>query len=126
MRAVCDFRPDSGMRAARELLGSAHPPDALFCVNDQMAIAAMEVAKHEFGLRIGDDISIIGFDDTGMSAWPSFSLTTYSQPAEHLATQTIALLARLMETPDAGASHIVVPGDLIIRKSARIPKSWSR
>lgn len=124
VRAVSNYRPESGMAAARSLLGVKAPPNALFCVNDQMAMAAMEVARHEFGLRIGQDISIVGFDDTGLSAWPSFSLTTYSQPAAQLAASTMALLGNVMEQADAPIEHVIVPGQLIIRTSARIPAGY--
>jgi DNA-binding LacI/PurR family transcriptional regulator len=125
VRAVSNYRPESGMAAARSLLNLESPPDALFCVNDQMAIAAMEVARHEFGLRIGQDISIVGFDNTGLSAWPSFSLTTYSQPAEQLAANTMALLEKAIEQGDTPIEHIIVPGELIVRTSTRIPDGFS-
>ncbi|MFT4077403.1 MAG: LacI family DNA-binding transcriptional regulator [Asticcacaulis sp.] len=125
VRAISNYRPESGMTAARHLLASPTPPDALFCVNDQMAIAAMEVARHEFGLEVGRDISIVGFDNTAMSAWPSFSLTTYSQPADQLVASTMTLLEAVMERTDAPIEHVIVPGQLIVRTSARLPNGFS-
>ena len=125
VRTVSDYRPTSGMLAARDILSLPEAPDALFCVNDQIAIAAMEVAKHEFGLQVGEDISIVGFDDIGISAMPSVALTTYSQPADLLAQTTIDLLLRALETGVTHPEHIVVPGQLIVRSSARLPKGYS-
>lgn len=126
LRAVSDYRPESGMAAARTLLSAKDRPDALFCVNDQIAMAAMEVARHEFGLDVGRDISIVGFDDIGLSAWPGVSLTTYSQPVDDLAIQTMALLERGLGTGETSSHHIVVPGKLIIRTSARVPVGFAR
>lgn len=121
MRAVSQFQPGLAMQATRDLLKRPDAPDALFCVNDHMALAAMDVARHEFGLEVGKDISIIGFDNIGLSAWPSFGLTTYSQPVDRLVAETMALLTEAMADANALPRKIMVGGELIVRTSARLP-----
>src|SRR3546814_17123752 len=79
---VCSSDLEGATEAARALFKRRSRPDAIFCANDHMALAAIEVARSEFGLEVGRDVSIIGFDDIAMAAWPSHSLTPYSQPTK--------------------------------------------
>lgn len=73
------FTYRSGLLAARSLLAQAQPPTAIFCSNDDMAAAAVAVA-HGLGLRVPEDVSVAGFDDTPVATtiWPE--LTTVHQP----------------------------------------------
>ncbi len=113
--AVGHYQRAGAMAAARQLLASAHPPDAIFCANDHMAIATIEVAQAEFGLVIGRDLGVAGFDDIDLASWPSFRLTTYSQPIEAM---TDAVVARLLDAPDAHRDpHAVIGGALCVRRS---------
>lgn len=116
-RAVGHFERQGGIEAARQLLGNPSPPDAIFCANDVMALAAIEVARAEFGLDVGRQVGIAGFDDVEMSAWPSFQLTTYSQPIEAL----VDVVSDLLLNPEhaALAQQSVVPGELKARASTK-------
>ena len=78
--------------AARKLLARHPRPDAIFCVNDDMALAAIEVARCEFSLAVGREIGIAGFDDTPEAAWPSFNLTTYTLPLETMIERVVSIL----------------------------------
>lgn len=104
--------------ATRRLLTRPDRPDAIFCANDLMAIAAINVARHEYGLDVGREISIVGYDDVPMAAWPAFSLTSYSQPAEQMVAQTVRLIRILRDDPDAH-QDIIVDGTLMLRGSSR-------
>ncbi|MFC7047556.1 LacI family DNA-binding transcriptional regulator [Emcibacter nanhaiensis] len=119
LRACGNYQLEGARQATRELLASPDRPDAIFCANDHMAIGALEVARYEFGLDVGREISIVGFDDVDMAAWPSFDLTTYSQPVNEMAEAAMELID-LEEK--AEPVHRRIPGELIIRKSARNPK----
>lgn len=121
-RSVGHYSFSGATVAARQLLGMKKPPDAIFCANDHMAIAAMEVARHEFGLSVGRDVSIVGFDDVGAARWPSYGLTTYSQPVLPMVDETIAILTELMEMPTVRPRQSIIPGHLVVRSSARVPK----
>jgi DNA-binding LacI/PurR family transcriptional regulator len=111
------FQRDGAMQAARSALSAPDRPDAIFCASDYMAMATIEVARHEFGLQIGRDLGVAGFDDIDQAAWPSFDLTTYSQPVEAMmdTVTNILLHGRAGEHP----SRIIVPGELKRRGSTR-------
>lgn len=111
------FTYDGAAAATRRLLLRAVRPDALFCANDLMAIAAIDVARAEFGLTVGRDISIVGFDDIAMARWPSFALTTYGQSTAVLVEETVATIQAVRG--GSGPLRKTVPGALVIRSSAR-------
>jgi DNA-binding LacI/PurR family transcriptional regulator len=83
----------SAIEAARRLLTRHPKPDAIFCVNDEMALATIEVARCEFSLDIGPEIGIAGFDDTPEASWRSFDLTSYSLPIEAMIERAVTILS---------------------------------
>lgn len=121
LREVGLYDFEAASAAARRLLARPDRPDAIFCGNDHMATAVAEVARHEFGLRIPRDLSLVGFDDTGPARWPSFSLTSFSQPLQPMVDAAIALICGMIETPGLPTRHEVVRGELVVRGSARMP-----
>ncbi|HEX7872542.1 MAG TPA: substrate-binding domain-containing protein, partial [Sphingobium sp.] len=111
------FERPLAMEAARTLLRLDPRPDAIFCASDFLAIAAIEVARYEFGLDIGPDIGIAGFDDIAEASWPSFDLTSYSQPV-------VPMIEAVMNLVSGGddqdmAAQIIVDGSLQKRGSTR-------
>ncbi|MFT4115993.1 LacI family DNA-binding transcriptional regulator [Bradyrhizobium sp.] len=119
--AYGEYSLDSAARAARELLMLRERPDAIFCANDHMAFAVMDVARHEFGLRIPRDISIVGYDNAGPARWPSYDLTTVEQPVDGMADATVELLLGQIRGDKKVCRHVVLDGDLVIGSSARRP-----
>jgi DNA-binding LacI/PurR family transcriptional regulator len=79
--AVLEMFRDTAMR-----------PDALFAANDHMAIAALETLRSELGLRVPEDVSVVGFDNVPQAAWPSFALTTVQQDVDSMVDATRGLL----------------------------------
>ncbi|CAB3781344.1 LacI family DNA-binding transcriptional regulator [Pararobbsia alpina] len=122
-RQVGHYSASGAEKAVRALLGSKQPPDAIFCANDHMALAAISVARAEFGLQLGSDVSIVGFDNIDMGSWPLFSLTTYSQPVGSMVERTVDIVARQLAGDAALSVQEVTCGQLIVRDSARKPKS---
>ena len=120
VRESGQFTHAGGMAAARRLLSRPDRPDAIFCANDDMAIAAIDVARSEFGLKVGQELSVVGFGDVSTARWPSFSLTTFSQPIDKMVAETMGIVAALRDG-EIGAVSRVVKGELIIRDSARRP-----
>jgi DNA-binding LacI/PurR family transcriptional regulator len=118
IREVGHFTHEGAVAAARRLLSRPDRPDAIFCGNDHMAFATIDVARYEFGLEIGRDVAIVGFDDVPMAAWPSFSLTTFSQPIVAMVERAVDLILRFGDVPES-ERRAVVPGALIVRDSAR-------
>jgi len=99
------------------LLNLPQPPDALFAVNDPTAIEALKVIKGR-GLRIPDDIAIVGFSNDPASALVEPGLTTVAQPVSEIGQQSARLLLRQLAT-EAGAEPetVVLPTELIVRSS---------
>lgn len=120
-RVVGHYRFDGAAAATRALLSDPEPPDALFCANDHMALAAIDVARHEFGLTLPHDLSIVGFDDVGPARWSSFSLTSFSQPVAGMVESAVDLITGLVEDASKAPRHEVVRGELMVRGSARVP-----
>jgi DNA-binding LacI/PurR family transcriptional regulator len=90
----------AGFDAGRLLLSGSAPPDAAFCVTDLLACGFMDAARREFGLRIPDDLCVIGFDDIEQAGWASFDLTTFRQPVDAMADH----IMRLVTDPDAAGA----------------------
>ncbi|WP_245653808.1 LacI family DNA-binding transcriptional regulator [Novosphingobium rosa] len=112
------FSFDASLAATRRLLVRPDRPDAIFCANDTMALAALTVARHEFGLDVGREISIAGYDDVPMASWPSFGLTSYSQPATRMVDETVRLIHAL-RTRAESHEEVQCPGTLMVRGSTR-------
>jgi DNA-binding LacI/PurR family transcriptional regulator len=121
MRAVGHYTFEGAQQAARDLLNRKDRPDAIFCGNDHMALAVAEVARFELGLRIPEDVSLVGFDNVGPAAWSSFALTTFTQPVKLMVESAVDLMMGQIADPGSPVQRIVVPGDLIVRGSARVP-----
>jgi DNA-binding LacI/PurR family transcriptional regulator len=86
-----------------------------------MALAAINVARSEFGFDVGRELSIVGFDDTELASWPLFGLTTYSQPVAAMVERVVAIIRDSLARRELPPVQDVVPGQLIVRDSARLP-----
>ncbi|GGA77734.1 LacI family transcriptional regulator [Brucella endophytica] len=89
-------------------------PDILVCENDALAMGAMDILRHNLGLRIPEDIAITGFDDVPQAASPNYRLTTYRQPLTEMAEYLVHVL-QSQETEDFDR---LFAGKLVIRDSA--------
>lgn len=114
-----DFSYEGGRAAALRLL-DAGPLDAIVAANDVMALGAMDAARLERGLRVPDDISIVGFDGVAPAMWRSYRLTTIRQPVRRMTAAAVEMLAARIENPDLGAERRVFPGDFIEGATARL------
>lgn len=86
-----DFRYEGGLVAGNDLLRMDHPPTAVFAHNDHMAMGVMEAARR-LGMRIPDDLSIVGFDDVEWARWSTPPLTTVRQPLEDIGAEAIHMI----------------------------------
>ena len=107
---------DDGWRAGAELL-SADRVTAVFAYNDQCA-AGLVARVRSHGLRVPDDIAVVGFDNTRLAASPSLDLTTVAQDSHAIATHVIERAMARAETPTAPAVKVVVPPHLVLRASS--------
>jgi len=111
-----NFAYHTAYSAAHELLGRADRPDALFCCNDIMALAAIDAAR-ERGMRVGQDVAIVGFDDIPMAGWTSYRLTTIRQPVDRMIQEALSIIEDDTIQPSDPGSVRILPGKLIIRSS---------
>lgn len=120
-RGQGDFTVETGLEVAREMLRQKVRPEIVFCANDLTAIATVDVARDEFGLRIPDELAVVGFDDIAMAAWPHYGLTTVRQPLERLVSVTTQLMQSAIQQASAVERVLqTVPGELVVRTSAQL------
>lgn len=115
--AIASGRYDyaAGQGAADALL--AHRPDAIFCENDLMAMAVLDVARAR-GLEVPTDLAVIGFDDIPAAALPAYALTTVAQDARALADAAATLLQDLIDAPGRRPARRLIACSLVRRRSA--------
>ena len=115
------FAQLDGYEGTKKFLDLKKPPTAIFASNDVMAIAAMDAVR-ERGLRIPEDISIIGFDDVPQASLVRPSLTTVRQPLEQMGRTAAQILLDILRNPNHSHQRIELPTELIIRDSTAKPK----
>jgi DNA-binding LacI/PurR family transcriptional regulator len=98
LTAYADFTTAGGMRALAQLLETTDPPTGVICSNDMMAIGALHEAARR-GLRVPEDISIVGFDGIDATRWSVPELTTVEQPIDQIADTAVQTLLTLIEQP---------------------------
>lgn len=116
-----DFSHEAGQRAMAGLLASDTPPTAVFAGNDQQALGACQAIR-EHGMRMPDDISVIGFDDLPIARWTNPPLTTIRQPIAEMAAQAMRMLLRYLETGAFGSQRVELATELVTRASTAPPQ----
>jgi len=111
-----DFSEQSGADAVELLLAERTVPTAVFAANDLMAIAAMDRFQHA-ELRVPEDLSIVGYDNTSLAALRHISLTTVNQPRVEMGRLAARCLVAQLENGRAAAFHQVVTPELIVRST---------
>lgn len=109
-----DFERDSGLEIGRRLLAREDRPTAIFACNDLMALGVYEAAR-EAGLRIPDDLSVVGYDDLSVAEWAGPPLTTVRQPLFEMGRQASTMLVDLDH--GAEAPRVDLATDLVVRSS---------
>jgi DNA-binding LacI/PurR family transcriptional regulator len=116
-----DGKPEGGGRAMEQLLALSEPPTAVFCYNDMSALGALRVLYGR-GIKVPEDLSLVGFDDLAIASYTSPLLTTVSQPKQQMGRMAMEILIKLLSRVDS-KTNIKVEGELIIRESTAPPKS---
>lgn len=114
------FQPD-GYAGAIALLDHQEVPTAIFASNDVMAMGAMDAVRSR-GLRVPEDVSILGFDDIPQAALIRPALTTVRQPLEQMGRVSTQMLLDILKNPEKEVEPIKLPTELIIRGSTQSPK----
>ncbi|GGB61874.1 LacI family transcriptional regulator [Roseibium aquae] len=119
------YRREIAAQAARDMFAGDVKPDAIFVGNDHMAFAVLDTLKHELKLDVPGEVSVVGYDDVPMAAWPSYDLTTLRQPSGRMVEATVKTLLDWIEEGSRDVRKIEIDGPLMIRGSARVPEGWS-
>ena len=111
-----------GQRAGEQLLARAVLPDAVFCANDLLALGLLQVAVRG-GVRVPEDLAIVGYDDIDFAAAAAVPLTSVRQPRHEIGRTAAALLIAESRSPaDHVHQHVVFTPELVVRASSRRPR----
>ena len=114
------FTEEGGLAAMRTIIEGGDLPTAVFVANDFAAMGALEVL-YAAGLRVPEDISVVGYDDIVTSHSVRVALTTVAQPALEMGRTAVNLLVERADQGRAQARHIVLPPRLVVRGTTAPP-----
>jgi len=114
------YTEEGGRRGVGALLARRPYPTAIFVANDLAAIGALG-ALAEQGLRVPDDISIVGYDNTSLAAVRHIDLTTVDQPRPEMGRQAVRLVLERLSGKRERARHLLVPPKLVVRRTTAPP-----
>jgi LacI family transcriptional regulator len=117
-----DFLYESGFAGGMSLLEMDDRPTAIFASSDTMALGVYEAARHK-GLRVPDDLSVVGFDDLPEARWASPPLTTVRQPLAEMGGLAARTALRLAQGEDIQTPRVELATELIVRDSTAPPKN---
>lgn len=113
------FHRSDGVRAMEQLLQLRDLPDAVFCFNDLLALGALHVLRRR-GIRVPEQVAVVGFDDIEESHFSDPTLTTVSPDKRHIASAAVDLLVQRLEgARDTDAREVLVDYQLVERESSR-------
>jgi LacI family repressor for deo operon, udp, cdd, tsx, nupC, and nupG len=113
-----DFTFEAGGNALMQLLELPQPPTAIFCHSDVMALGALSCAKRQ-GLKVPDDLSIVGFDNIALAEFCDPPLTTVAQPRFEIGREAMLLLLDQMRGQNVTGGSRLMECELIVRGSTR-------
>jgi len=117
-----NFEISGGYRAACQMLDGPEPPTAIFAGSDLQAYGVYQAAR-ERGLRIPDDLSVVGFDDVPMCEWIQPKLTTIRQPLEEMAAQGVRMvMAMAYQDAEPSPTKLEMATTLVVRESTAPPR----
>ena len=111
-----DFEFEGGVPAMEKLLALPEPPHAVFAGNDAMAVGAYQ-ALYQRGLRVPDDVAVIGYDDIQLAQYMMPPLTTIHQPKDSLGELAVDALLHRLQDPEAEPQVLVLTPELVVRQS---------
>jgi LacI family transcriptional regulator, xylobiose transport system transcriptional regulator len=115
-----DFLVTGGRAAAERLLASEDRPTAVFAGNDIQALGVIEVAS-ELGLRVPEDLSVVGYDDTQVATWARPRLTTVHQPIRRMAAEAARIVLRMAAGEPVDQPRLELATHLVVRDSTAAP-----
>lgn len=117
-----NFFVDGGHAHASELLAAPDPPTAIFAGSDLQAIGVLRAAR-EAGLRVPEDLSVVGYDDLPVAEWVGPALTTVRQPLDEMAATAARMVLALAAGETIPNPRIELAIELVVRSSTAPPRS---
>jgi LacI family xylobiose transport system transcriptional regulator len=115
-----DFHTSGGQSHGRELLEGPDRPTAIFAGSDLQALGVLEAVRG-LGLRVPDDLSLVGYDDIPLARWVSPRLTTIRQPLKRMAEEATRLVIRMSQAPLDSVPRMDLATSLVVRESTARP-----
>jgi DNA-binding LacI/PurR family transcriptional regulator len=119
------YTEEGGVEGAERLLSSGEHPTAVFASNDMAAIGALH-ALEGHGLRVPEDVSLVGYDNTALSALAHVDLTTIDQPRRHMGSLAVQLVLGHLDGSGRRSRHVVVEPHLVVRRTSAPPRMARR
>ena len=116
-----DFRERFGVQVAAQVVGQANGPDALVCANDELALSTMKALQHA-GVRVPDDLAVVGWDDVMTARYVSPALTTVRQPLDELGRAAATRLHERIAGAPTAPEPLILPTELVLRTSCGCPE----
>jgi DNA-binding LacI/PurR family transcriptional regulator len=117
-----DFTEQGGIEGMKKLLRLKPLPTAVFMANDFSAMGGLQVLD-DAGLRVPEDISLVGYDNLEEVEYHRIALTTVDQPRFNMGHQAVTLLLERLEQHRVEAKHVVLPPKLVVRDTTGPPRS---
>jgi DNA-binding LacI/PurR family transcriptional regulator len=125
VRTGTDLSVGTGLALGLDLLTLPDRPTAIFTANDLLALGVYDAAR-AVGIRIPQELSVVGFDDLPVARWVGPKLTTVRQPLVEMATAATRLLLSLLRGEEPPLSRIELATDLVVRESTATPPDHPR
>lgn len=116
-----DFTVDGGRAIAKQLLERDDRPSAIFAGSDLQALGVFEAAR-TLGIRVPDDLSVVGYDNLQLAQWTSPPLTTIHQPLAQMAEEAARLVVRMSEAELESIPRMDLATRLVVRESTAAPR----
>ncbi|WP_275901463.1 MULTISPECIES: GntR family transcriptional regulator [Cohnella] len=122
VRYETERKEERPQAALRELLAMPNRPTAIVCYNDQLAVALLDAVR-EAGLRVPEDLSIVGFDDSFLATATEIKLTTVAHPKAEMGKTAAGMLISMLEgeSPPGGAANVFPPRLVVRQSTAAVP-----
>lgn len=124
LESVQELGEQGGVEGARQLLALPSPPTALLCVTDSLAIGAMQHCR-DMGLKVGEDVTVIGYDGLPVGGYVDPPLTTFSQSTHSAGAQVARMLIDLIENKPVSPRQELARAELVRRASDGPPQKSS-
>lgn len=114
------FEVEAGARHARDLLTMTRPPTAIIAADDEIAVGVLATA-HELGVRVPDQLSIVGFDDTPQAAWTTPPLTSVHQHLDGIGRVAVQTVLAMASGTEPASRHVELATSLTLRATTAAP-----